>query len=103
MSFSIGDIVTPRRGKGGPWVIASFGSQPSLFGDSDIEVAIFDDGRFMAVNKLRLATGVTDSRILDWLTKAADGRKVFLPGYGWCGLDREALCGAIRKYHGERE
>lgn len=52
--MKIGDTVTPKRGRGGPWIIQSFGSQPSLLGDSDIEVAIFDGGRFMAVNKLRL-------------------------------------------------
>lgn len=48
-----GDLVFPKRGKGGPWVIQSLGSQPSFFGDKDIDVAIFDNGTFLRVDKLK--------------------------------------------------
>lgn len=53
--------MSTKRGKGGPWTIQSLGSQPSLLGDSDIQVAIFEGGRFMAVDKLKLATRATSA------------------------------------------
>ena len=53
--LKIGDTVLPVRGRGGPWVVASIGSQPSMFGP-DVEVAVFEDGSFMDVERLKKAT-----------------------------------------------
>jgi hypothetical protein len=52
-----GDTVRPLSGKGGPWVIQSLGTQAALWGP-DEEVAIFETGEFVAVNKLRKVTDV---------------------------------------------
>lgn len=54
-SLGVGDTVVPKRGKGGPWIIASLGSQPSMFNEDEVKVAIFENGSFMALNKLRRA------------------------------------------------
>ena len=48
-----GDTVVPRRGRGGPWVIASIGSQSLLFGDGNEKVVHFKDGTFIEANKVK--------------------------------------------------
>ena len=55
--LSIGDTVRPLTGRGGPWVVQSLGAQAALWGP-DGEVAIFESGEFMAVEKLRKVTDV---------------------------------------------
>ena len=56
-SLRIGDTVRPLTGRGGPWVVQSLGTQAALWGP-DEEVAIFESGEFMAVEKLRKVTDV---------------------------------------------
>jgi hypothetical protein len=50
-----GEAVVPKRGRGGPWVVASLGEQAVFFGEP-IKIAIFEEGGFMAVEKLKLVS-----------------------------------------------
>lgn len=53
--FKPGDTVVPKRGRGGPWVVASLGEQAVMFGEA-VKVAIFEGGKFMALDKLKLSS-----------------------------------------------
>ena len=72
--LKVGDSVIPKQGRGvAPRVIASFGSQPSMFGP-ETQVAVFEDGSFTDISGLQaVASGPvsTFDRKLRLLAEAA--------------------------------